>query len=520
MKNVMILCFVAAILAVAASCSVEANRTDDATCNSKDYERRLELAEYSLTGDYKITEEEAVSSLEAFLMHKGSSFANGRLMSKCDDGSASYKISKLNSACVSFSSSGNVGAGSVSRKSDSDTDTDTVELSIFGVDGGGEHGIALMSDDRRIGDLLFYQENEECFDDDITGDSFMQVYAACLHDYISRTAEIWESIDESDYDAVKKKYGITDEDIEKAKALEESGIAGKRMFGTDYGEWSEPERKVLDMRTEWEQSEPFNYAVKNVYGVRYLTGCGAVAIGQIMAYHKYPERSVLDEEELKVLRGKYDAAHDWDGVYPWDDMTANKHNVAGTAAEVPIACLMYEIGKHANIKYSEGGSGISAGNVSACFNKMGYISDGVSPYSFDAIKRSIDDGRPVFIGGSSQIIFLGVLFWRWEWPIKGGHSWVIDGYFTQERDVTKYIFWVKSHYKDKNDYVHCNVGWGGNKNGWYKSGVFDMSDGANVVGNISRQNIIVGLEGTGDNKNFSKALKIIPNIHISNLRAK
>lgn len=256
-----------------------------------------------------------------------------------------------------------------------------------------------------------------------------------------------------------------------------------------------------------------NNAIDAVYGyTNYPVGCVATAAGQIMAYHKYPPKSILSESDMKLLKEKYLEAKDWNGEYKWDDII----KVVGgkqTAGDM-YAGLMYELGKGANVKYGSKCSTASMSDMIKYLEKMGYTSDKECQYSFDKVKNSIDNNRPVMISGSSQMGYFGILFWYWEWGAAVGHAWVIDGYFTQERDATKYIFWIPSRYKEKNDFVHCNVGWGGSNNGWYKSEVFDMSGNVAPYEEPLVTKLIIGWQGTGNDWNFSKAIKIIPNIRI------
>lgn len=213
-------------------------------------DRRMQLIEYSLTGDYKVSEDEMVASLKSFLDSKDGISEQNSLTTKSGN-NKKYNIVKKNSKFIEFINKENSSDNFLAVKSTIEQSDDYIELSMFSIESDEEKGVALMSDDRRLGEVLFYQEIGD-LKEDITGDSFMQVYALCLQDYINKTADIWDSIDENDYEVIKKKYGITDEDIEKAKLINESNsVVTKGAFGIDYGKWSEPKRKVLDMKTNW-----------------------------------------------------------------------------------------------------------------------------------------------------------------------------------------------------------------------------------------------------------------------------
>jgi hypothetical protein len=61
--------------------------------------------------------------------------------------------------------------------------------------------------------------------------------------------------------------------------------------------------------------------------------------------------------------------------------------------------------------------------------------------------------------------------------------------------------------------VHCNLGWGGTSNGWYKSGVFDTNEGIvddvqRSVGGVQRSTVTT-TEGNDDNY-YRYILQIVP----------
>ena len=51
-----------------------------------------------------------------------------------------------------------------------------------------------------------------------------------------------------------------------------------------------------------------------------------------------------------------------------------------------------------------------------------------------------------------------------------GHTFIIDGYYNMSCIAKK----ENSEIRITDNFVHCNPGWGGNKNGYYLSGIFDM----------------------------------------------
>jgi hypothetical protein len=172
-------------------------------------------------------------------------------------------------------------------------------------------------------------------------------------------------------------------------------------------------------------------------------------------------------------------------VYDWSKMIS-KYDDADV--QYSVAVLMYEIGlgRNADSTYIWGtddngnaSTSTSDSGVIRAFSNMGYeIPGSFGSYNFSLVKYSIMGGCPVIAGGYSKAInILGLVV-----PTGGGHYWVIDGY-RQMAVTTKNDKSIAAKL-DTTDYVHCNLGWGGNKNGWYISRVFDASTNPDRTNNI------------------------------------
>ena len=67
-----------------------------------------------------------------------------------------------------------------------------------------------------------------------------------------------------------------------------------------------------------------------------------------------------------------------------------------------------------------------------------------------------------------------------------GHTWLIDGYYQNQRTVTtrkKILFWTRtSTYNEQQLYVHCDFIWAGSPsdNVWYLYGIFNTQEGYNL----------------------------------------
>lgn len=85
-------------------------------------------------------------------------------------------------------------------------------------------------------------------------------------------------------------------------------------------------------------------------------------------------------------------------------------------------------------------------------------------YNFNNIKIALDNGNLAYANGyKKKKTFLGITT-----GYAGGHAWVYDGYM-----ITKIKYIGVEFYHS--ELLHCNWGWGGSKNGYYLSKVFDTS---------------------------------------------
>lgn len=210
----------------------------------------------------------------------------------------------------------------------------------------------------------------------------------------------------------------------------------------------------------WSQTAPYNNKVPYYYNnagntERCRVGCFAVALGQLMSYHKHPSS------------------------YNWDLLTANPVINNNTSAANEVSKLLYDIALIGGTTYkttSGAGSTDVSSNVPS-LNRLGYNATSTylgsgksSPIIVEEMKKS----RPVLFAAQSD---------------SGGHIWVIDGIFEFER-----WYYYPSRVMPSNSptgyelhrvrtmrrLIHCNWGWGGLSNGWYYNYTPQYTDGSYV----------------------------------------
>jgi hypothetical protein len=183
------------------------------------------------------------------------------------------------------------------------------------------------------------------------------------------------------------------------------------------------------------------YYTKNGIRQKNRVGCFAVAIGQIMNYHKHP------------------------GSYNWN-LLGFTTDILTTQQTAEVSSLLMDIAYAGGTYFDIDGAGSTPHAMEiptlerfwydVSYN---YVNTGRTG---DLIIPEIAASRPVILSGA---------------PSSGetGHIWVVDGTYTFER---WYYYWSTTsslslpptdlwRIRYQARLFHCNWGWGGLSNGWY-----------------------------------------------------
>lgn len=198
------------------------------------------------------------------------------------------------------------------------------------------------------------------------------------------------------------------------------------------------------LKTNWSLWAPFNDladivevvdSVGNVHKLPAFIGCNAVAVLQIMAYHKFP--NTLGEYIIP-----------WERFREMDEFIGEDRKLIAYAARYVADQIKSKYG------YQKGSRETSAysSDVKEFMLRVGYKDYTSQQYDVEVVKKEIDQERPVFITASRK-------------GMNVGHIWIIDGYkellYTKQTDSVVYNF------------VHCNWGWSKKSNqGYCLSGMF------------------------------------------------
>lgn len=206
--------------------------------------------------------------------------------------------------------------------------------------------------------------------------------------------------------------------------------------------------------TEWTQYWPFNAYCpsKPNSSVPYLNGrapvgCTAVALGQIVAYHQYPEEIIT--------------------YWPNWNIISTVTNESPEADKYLVARLLSILGSnYIDMTYNiySASSGIS--KVSKAMKRLGYRNVSTrSGYNEQEIFTYLLSDRPIYIRAVSPKS-------ENQDNERSGHAWVIDGYIKRQRGTQIETM------------IHCNMGNGRNTNGYYASKVFDTTKVMDEDGNF------------------------------------
>ena len=293
---------------------------------------------------------------------------------------------------------------------------DDVEVSFYLINYEDNAGYALVSTDKRATPVYMYADEGNITTADLQKEGPMQILMGeAIDNYGAEVA----SFDQPE--------GIFVPDtLDSAKPVRIDGESYYINTDTTYVS------KGGFTTTIWDQDEPYNK-----YCNGKAVGCGPVAIGQIMAYHKYPTS----------FSGN---------IFDWNVITASQYFTDETDYGADEAAdLLYRIGNCAGINYFDANyssSGISIQTAAETLRAFGYTCSDPQSFSSYNIAREIDYNRAVYVRGNRPGENIG-------------HAWVIDGY--NKSVYTKKYYLATPPYplshtttSEAISYFRQNIGWG------------------------------------------------------------
>ena len=213
---------------------------------------------------------------------------------------------------------------------------------------------------------------------------------------------------------------------------------------TQWGPWNTSASYPAMLMTQWGQGSPY----KDMTGAQ-DAGCGVTAVAQMMAYNQYP--ALLDDIRI-----------------PYDTLRKMKHVYTNSDYADDVAILFKHIFKGCKTKPFLGGMLTWPKNIVPYLKELGYKNVDIykhpSKCDTDMIYSSLDKGYPALVTATTDELV--------------GHTWVIDGYIKQYRTGTKVGEETGKTYGtdyESREFMHCNWGWDGDKDGYFYSGIFDSN---------------------------------------------
>ena len=142
------------------------------------------------------------------------------------------------------------------------------------------------------------------------------------------------------------------------------------------------------LKTEWAQNTPYNKFCHYTTGTSNAeapTGCGAVAMAQIMYYHKWPEKGVGSNSYNYTINingqqvRQHQESNFGEHTYNWNEMLADYSNGYTEEQADAVAQLMHDCGVAINSLFMPVETGSSNGNIRFAMSYYFKYSDFASP---------------------------------------------------------------------------------------------------------------------------------------------
>ncbi len=201
----------------------------------------------------------------------------------------------------------------------------------------------------------------------------------------------------------------------------------------------------------WHQRSPFNQYSPTRGEKPAYAGCVPLAMAKIIAYHRFPDRIIYNGTTIN-----------------WDDLS----DFTGTGKHA--ALLIRWIGESSNSIYTSSFTGTFPSRSARCLREeFHYPNVEYGNYDTYKVRKTLNKGCPLFV---CSVPRKGLL----NYNLKAAHGWNIDGYKLHKYDLIKRYYKNQELIKtakvsESTVYVHCDFGWRGKNNGYFTSGIFDLS---------------------------------------------
>ncbi|MFT3993967.1 MAG: C10 family peptidase [Dysgonomonas sp.] len=441
MRRILIIGFI--IMFVSYSCS---NREDDVGKTKHLSEENLR----TVNGCGNLSEDEALETL--------SSFING--FSTTKNGVTEVTVISKRKKLVSDYSSSQIPMTIKSVTGEPVVSVDTIPIYEFIMSENGNEGFALVAGHSLYNDVLAYSENGSLAD--TTFNEGLSLFLSSISKNIS------SSIEDNLHCLDNKTKAYWQDSSGAMKVLDETEeylgmVWGEKElrkicpYDRGNGPWTEFKTYGSPIFTQWGQEAPYNDRVSVICrNGRARVGCVPVAFAQIIAHHRV-------------------------GSYNWDLLTSSQKILSSSPAKQrsEVSRLMKDIADDLGTSYSCRDNGSVGSTYSVrllpTLNKMGLSGIYYSPYravKSDTIRSNVSKNMPVLVVAKADTLNLVTNSINFA-----HHVWIIDGlseryrnyyYWLQGWDNNDNVYFKVWKYKQRGLHIHCNWGWGGKSDGWYR----------------------------------------------------
>ena len=231
-----------------------------------------------------------------------------------------------------------------------------------------------------------------------------------------------------------------------------------------------PKMRVEPMlKSQWNQSDPYNKMCPEIKGTLPPAGCVATALAQVLYFYNYPDGS-QGEGYYTIGDGSKQYYVTLNSTYDWTLLQDNYTSsfFLNEAKKNAIAQLLYDCGVAVHMNYDTDGSGAVLSRAGTALG-LNFKCDSLSARALDRklydsedwmqiIRTELEAGRPVLYGGQDSR--------------EGGHAFVLHGI-------------------DEDDYVYVNWGWSGKGDCWTNIDVLKPDGESSSFS--SGQDMVIGL---------------------------
>lgn len=295
---------------------------------------------------------------------------------------------------------------------------ESVDSMFYFVNFENNGGYAIVSTDRRAGDVVAFSRSGNVDPDSIEDGSAMDMVMTLAGDHYLDEVNPGDVTD-SIVPIVPNDY------LDYPKVV-------------SVGDWTTQYEQTPLVEMEWHQGPPFNYQSPYVNGVQAPAGCLTIALAHIMSYYQYPE-------------SHNDIDYRWGLLLQTDPFVTMTEDYMNHMAE-----FIADIGQTIGIEYTEELGKAYMTQAKAAAEEMGYYASSIS--------STLVPKQPIhmYCVGAKEQGTQNVD----ENGEKIGHAFVVDGYRTERRattyidyDITLSNYYYYDTYESR-CYLHCNWGMG------------------------------------------------------------